>query len=97
MRCQLKQILIFLSLYLVSYSPQVAELDTLVTYALRDSLKHELQKASTNTKSLGNVLVAINKNCLALNNLYKPLLHEYIECAKRINYKQGTYGGPRQA
>ena len=89
MRCQLKQILIFVSLCFASFSLKGVETDTLVTYALRDSIKLELVKGSTNKESLKNLLSVINKNRLHLNKLYKPLMLEYAEHAKKANYKKG--------
>ena len=85
----LKQTLILISLCLASYNLKGVEPDSLAAYALRDSIRHELQKANTNPKSLRTVLVAISKNRRSLKKLYKPLMEEYINHAKSVNFKPG--------
>lgn len=89
MNFPLKQILIILSLCLASYNLKGFEPDSLAIYALRDSISHELQKASTNQKSLKNVLVSISKNRRILKDLYKPLMEDYIDHTGRVNFKPG--------
>ncbi len=56
---------------------------------LTDSIRAEIYIANTNPAQLKQVLISLSKNRRNLENMYKPLMEEYIAHTRKVNFKPG--------